>query len=105
MSRNRRLHERFPVQLSVTIVYEGQEIPASTMNISLGGMLVCTEVRFAVGTPLTIRVQLPDLKEPSELPAFVRWVRDGQVGVQFGQLRARDTWGLNRLLRNAMPST
>lgn len=99
MSASRRLHERFDVELPVLILHDGVEIPASTINVSLGGMLIKTERRIAFGANVLVRVELPALKEPAEIAAVVRWDRDGQVGVQFSALRAKDTWALNQLMK------
>lgn len=99
MSASRRLHERFDVELPVVILHDGVEIPAATINLSLGGMLIKTERRIAFGANVLIRMELPALKEPAEIAAVVRWDRDGQVGVQFSALRAKDTWALNQLMK------
>lgn len=99
MTASRRLHERFDVELPVVILHDGVEIPASTINVSLGGMLIKTERRIAFGANVLVRMELPALKEPAEIAAVVRWDRDGQVGVQFSALRAKDTWALNQLMK------
>jgi type IV pilus assembly protein PilZ len=99
MSASRRLYERFDVELPVVILHDGVEIPASTINVSLGGMLIKTERRVAFGANVLVRVELPALKEPAEIAAVVRWDRDGQVGVQFSVLRAKDTWAINQLMK------
>jgi Tfp pilus assembly protein PilZ len=99
MSESRRLHERYEVELPVMLLHDGVEIPASTVNISLGGVLVRTERRIAFGANLLVRIELPALSEPAELAGVVRWDRDGQIGVQFSALRAKDTWALNQLMK------
>lgn len=99
MTASRRLHERYDVELPVLIVHDGNEIPAASVNVSLGGMLIKTERRIAFGSNVIIRLELPALKEPTELTAVVRWDHDGQVGVQFSAMRAKDTWALNQLMK------
>lgn len=99
MTASRRLHERFDVELPVVVLHGGAEIPGSTVNVSLGGMLIKLERPVAYGSNVTVRVELPALKEPAELPAVVRWDRDGTIGVQFNGLRAKDTWALNQLMK------
>ena len=37
----------------------------------------------------------------TEVEATVRWLDEGFCGLQFGSLRARDVWGLNRIFENA----
>jgi hypothetical protein len=99
MTASRRLHERFDVELPVMVVHADGEIPGATVNVSLGGMLIKLERSVAYGSNVTIRVELPALKEPAVLPAVVRWDRDGTIGVQFNGLRAKDTWALNQLMK------
>ncbi|MBX7193228.1 MAG: PilZ domain-containing protein [Sandaracinaceae bacterium] len=99
MTASRRLHERVDVELPVVIFHDGAEIPASTVNLSLGGMLIKTERRVAFGANVIVRIELPALKEPAEIAAVVRWDRDGHIGVQFSSLRAKETWALNQLMK------
>lgn len=81
------------------VVLGGEEIPGSTVNVSLGGMLLRISKPVRFGSSLVLRVQLPKTKDISEMPAVVRWEKDGAVGVQFTSLRALDTWALNQLLK------
>lgn len=99
MTASRRLYERFDIELPVVVLHDGAEIPASSINISLGGMLIRTEKRIAFGANVIVRLELPALKHAAELPAVVRWDRDGQIGVQFNGLRAKDTWAINQLMK------
>lgn len=100
MSQGRRLHERFDIELPVTVLYNGAEIPGSTVNVSLGGMLVRVERPVPFGADVTLRIELPALRgEPTDIAAVVRWDRDGQIGVQFRALRAKETWAINQLTK------
>jgi c-di-GMP-binding flagellar brake protein YcgR len=99
MTESRRLHERFDVELPVLVVHEGAEVSGTTVNVSLGGMLLQVERPVPFGANVRIRVELPALKDRTEIPAVVRWDRDGAIGVQFTGLRARDTWALNQLMK------
>jgi hypothetical protein len=99
MTASRRLHERFDIELPVLVIHEGVEISGTTVNVSLGGMLLKVERSVPFGASLIVRVELPALKERTELAAVVRWDRDGAIGVQFTGLRAKDTWALNQLMK------
>lgn len=81
------------------VVLGSDEIPGSTVNVSLGGMLLRLSKPVPFGSSLVLRVQLPTMKDVSEMPSVVRWEKDGAVGVQFTSLRALDTWALNQLLK------
>lgn len=99
MTASRRLHERFDVELPVLVIHEGTEISGRTVNVSLGGMLLQVERPVPFGAQVTVRVELPALRERSDLAAIVRWDREGAIGVQFTGLRAKDTWALNQLMK------
>lgn len=99
MTASRRLHERFDVELPILVIHEGAEISGTTVNVSLGGMLLRVERSIPFGANVTVRVELPALKARTELASVVRWDRDGAIGVQFTGLRAKDTWALNQLMK------
>ena len=96
-----RVHERHNRKLEVTIVHDDREFQGVTRNVSLGGLYLFTDARLPFGTDVHIRMQLPALDQPTLAPAVVRWQQPDGVGVQFGQLRARDVWALNQLFRSA----
>ncbi|MEM6961328.1 MAG: PilZ domain-containing protein [Myxococcota bacterium] len=93
----RRAHERFELEIPITLLLEGEAIPASTRNIGLGGVNIVTEHILPYGTELKIRLRLPALKDPAEIEVVVRWAHEDGIGVQFGSLRAREVWALNQL--------
>ncbi|RLB55692.1 MAG: PilZ domain-containing protein [Deltaproteobacteria bacterium] len=95
----RRVHERFEVELDVTVLHGERELTGKTINVSLGGMFIAFEESLPFGTPVKVRVTLPALKEASDLPATVRWVTPDGIGVQFGPLRAKETWAMNELVK------
>lgn len=72
---------------------------AVTRNISIGGMFIVLPGDFpSIGTELKVRVRLPALKDDTELTVTVRWTHADGIGVQFGQLRAKEAWAINKLL-------
>jgi hypothetical protein len=51
-----------------------------------------------------IHVRLPGIPDACILPSVVRWSQTGDgFGAQFENLRAVETWALNRLLRSLPP--
>lgn len=104
--QQRRAHERFDVRLPVTVLHaESGSYTGETRNVSLGGVLVSGEVvAVPFGASVLVRIQLPALKVDTEIPATVRWIREGAVGLQFGSLRANQQWALNQLIKDAPAS-
>ena len=79
--------------------------PASTRNISLGGVFVETATPLPLQTRLQIRFRIPTQAEPIEVGGEVRWVEPGGgeqlpgMGIRFQGLRAREVWALNRFFQ------
>lgn len=94
-----RQFERYELVVPVVVVNGTEELSAKSRNISIGGMLIESDVVIPFGTKVVVRIHLPAMKEPSEIQATVRWARDGSIGVQFGSLRAKETWALNQLTK------
>ncbi len=102
----RRAHERFDVRLEVSVLHAGTAYTGQTRNISLGGVLLTGDaVGVPFGASVELTIPLPALEEPATIPATVRWIRDGAVGLQFGSLRAKEQWALNQLMKDAPRST
>jgi len=99
---NNRQHERLPIVLPVVLVHEGREIPAESRNLSAGGMNVFGGTEIPFGAAVRVRATLPGGQE-LDVPATVRWIRDGAIGVQFGSLRAKETWAIHQLVKQSEP--
>ena len=97
---NKRLHERFPVALDVSFEFEGRRAQGRSRDISLGGMFIETPSPLPYGTSVVIEVKLPAMNSPAKLQATVRWSGREGMGVQFGTLRAKETWAINQLVRS-----
>jgi hypothetical protein len=97
----RRVHERFERRLAVVLHHPGGEVEAVTRNVSLGGLSVVTAEVVPFGANVELEVNLPALGKPARLPATVRWCAGGEVGLQFGSLRAKEVWAINQLIRAA----
>lgn len=100
MTDQRRLHERFSIEVPVTVSVGEVRVTGRTQNVSLGGMLVTIDAPVAFGTAVVVRLRLPSVAEELELPGTVRWVGDGSIGLQFGSLRAKAAWALNQLFKD-----
>jgi hypothetical protein len=98
-SEDKRRNVRRAVALDVVIMVGKRAISARSRDISLAGMFIETNAALAYGTPLRLVMTLPSLPEPVIIPAIVRWSGAEGVGVQFRELRERETWVLHQLVR------
>ncbi len=98
---NQRQFERYDIALPLLLIHGDQEIRGTSRNISLGGMLIDGTTDLPFGTAVKVRIRLPAMKEACDLAATIRWVQGGAIGVQFGSLRAKETWALNQLAKPA----
>ena len=99
----RRISERFDLELVVEVMLEDQRYSVKAMDISTGGMcLVTNEQILSPSTTLELAFKLPALPDPIQVQAVVRWCSDDLCGVQFiVGLRAREVWAINRLKRDS----
>ncbi len=78
---------------------EERQISGTASDISLGGMFIETSEPAAFGAEVVIQVRVPGQPSTFSLPAVVRWVRPGGMGVQFRMLGARETHTITELVR------
>jgi c-di-GMP-binding flagellar brake protein YcgR len=94
----KRRHSRVSLAVEITCKPAGGEaFKAVAKDISLGGMLVASEVNPLFGTQMIIVVQLPGQKAAFDLPCVVRWNLPEGFGVQFGLLGAKETHAITKL--------
>ena len=105
MADNRRSSTRHDVSLAAKLTHEGNQRPATVMNISLGGALVSAGIKYSMGTHLQISFMVPTIEHPIEVGATVRWSDDKATGLQFDGLRARDVWALNKFFEQLPASS
>lgn len=75
----------------------------TTRDLSLGGMFVHTEAPVRFATEVTLQIAIASLKYEGQVPAVVRWLSPGGVGLAFRSLRARDVHAFNQLFRTSRP--
>ena len=59
----------------------GSTHAGTTLDLSLGGACLETQVALVVGHRVRLRLQVPGLPQPLEAEADVRWVRDLTSGL------------------------
>lgn len=95
----KRQYERHVVALDVAFTVEGERVTGKSRDVSLGGMFIETRQSLPYGTQFSLEVKLPALPDPVEIDATVRWVGPEGMGVQWGMLRAKETWAINQLTK------
>lgn len=100
----KRRHARKSIDLPVSFTVKGRSDHASGVgrDVSIGGMFIETATAAPFNAELTIRVQLrtaTGAMRDFDLPARVRWVRDGGMGVQFGLIGVHETHAITELSR------
>jgi uncharacterized protein (TIGR02266 family) len=71
----RREHDRFGVELDVTVTSEHNFYAGFVENMSVGGVFIATHQLKPVGSRLEFLVNLPGAAEPIKGSGEVRWVR------------------------------
>jgi len=98
--REKRSHDRFPIELELVLVHQGERHRAQTKDVSLGGMFVHTSAPLRFGAELEVELAIAALKYEGKLPAIVRWQRGDGLGLAFRSLRARDVHAFNLLFKS-----
>lgn len=91
-----RQSARHDVDVAATLTIDGKAHQTVIKNLSVGGALVAHGERLAAATRVTLQFRLPTQEKAIEVGGTVRWAGDGEIGVQFDGLRAREVWSLTR---------
>lgn len=103
LSESQQAYYRAHLELPIRIRYANDQFEGTLLNISMGGAGLKTDTALNIGTPLTLMFTLPGFKSESEIVARVTWSnKEGQHGVQFGELTASLRTTLQRWLREQM---
>jgi hypothetical protein len=98
-SDNRRSTRHF-VSIAARLTCDGRvDDDATLVNISLGGVLVASNAKPAMGQLVHLSFKVPTLEHVIEISSIVRWSDSNGVGLQFDGLRARDVWALNEYFK------
>ncbi len=107
----RREHERFSVDLEVSLGSEHNFYAGLAENLSAGGVFIATHRLQKVGSKIDVSLRLPDTQEPFRLVGEVRWVRvyneqsdtPPGLGIRFTELSSEVTTAINRFLDQREP--
>jgi uncharacterized protein (TIGR02266 family) len=107
----RREHERFSVDLEVSLGSEHNFYAGLAENLSAGGVFIATHRLQKVGSKIDLSLRMPDSAETFQLIGEVRWVRvyneqsdtPPGLGIRFADLAPDVTAAINRFLGQREP--
>jgi hypothetical protein len=80
----RRKHRRVPAQLQGFLLGNSHEVEGHTLDLSLGGAKIESDLDVFPGKVIVVRLVIPGLESPLSIPeARVQWVGNQQFGVEF----------------------
>jgi uncharacterized protein (TIGR02266 family) len=90
----RREHDRFAVDLEVSVFSETNFYAGLAENLSAGGLFIATHQMQKVGSKINLSLRMPDSEEVFQIVGEVRWVRlynetsdtSPGLGVRFAEL-------------------
>jgi len=106
-----REHERFDVELEVSVHNEHNLYAGLAENISSGGLFIATHQLQRVGARIEVSLRMPDSDEVFQIIGEVRWVRlynehsdtSPGFGVRFIELPAGAAAAIGRFLGQREP--
>jgi len=107
----RREHERFEVDLQVSVLSEHNLYAGLAENISAGGLFIATHQLQKVGSRIELSLRMPDSEEAFQIVGEVRWVRlynehsdtPPGFGVRFTELPTGAAAAISRFLGQREP--
>ena len=107
----RREHERFSVDLQVSVLSEHNFYAGLAENLSAGGLFIATHQLQKVGSRIELSVRMPDSEEVFQVVGEVRWVRGYNehsdtppgLGVRFTELPPGAAAAISRFLGQREP--
>jgi uncharacterized protein (TIGR02266 family) len=107
----RREHERFSVDLQVSVLSEHNFYAGLAENLSAGGLFIATHQLQKVGSKIELSLRMPDSEEVFQIRGEVRWVRLYNVhsdtppglGVRFIELPTGAAAAIERFLAQREP--
>jgi uncharacterized protein (TIGR02266 family) len=107
----RREHERFVVELQVSVSSEHNLYAGLAENISAGGLFIATHQLQPVGSRIELSLRMPESEEEFPIVGEVRWVRlynehsdtPPGFGVRFTELPAGAAAAISRFLGQREP--
>ena len=96
----KRNYLRFKWQAPVQLILGETTVIGEIHNISLGGILVSSDLKMKYNDEIVAQFSVPKLPNPVVAQCKVRWISaDKEGGLNFMGLKAIETWAISQLLR------
>ena len=96
-----RKYPRFRVQFRSTFSGHQVDGEGKAIDLSRGGCKIESDLCVQAGTPLELRLYVPDLDWPMRVEqAAVKWARGQQFGLEFLRLLPKEEETLGRLIKD-----
>ncbi len=103
LSLSQQRYYRANLELPVRVRHAAEEFDGMLLNLSLGGAGVKTDRALKSDSPISIRFTIPGGRSETDIAGRVTWTnKEGQHGVQFGDMPAPLRTTLQRWLRAEM---
>jgi transcriptional regulator with PAS, ATPase and Fis domain len=103
ISAEQQRYYRTDLETAVMVRHGRERIAATLRNISIGGAALAMDKTLSFGAPVSIYFTIPETKGESELNGHVAWCnREGEHGIQFGEIPAEIRAALQRWLQSEM---
>jgi len=80
----RRQHRRVPAQLKSLLLGNSHEVEGVTLDLSIGGARIESEIDVFPGKQIQVRLVVPGEEKPLLIDqALVRWVDEDTFGIEF----------------------
>ncbi|ALA58698.1 hypothetical protein NITMOv2_2282 [Nitrospira moscoviensis] len=95
----RRQHRRVPAQVKSLLRANAHEVEGETVDLSLGGARIESDLVVQPGKYIIVKLIVPDLQEPILIEqAQVQWIHDQTFGVRFLEIRQQQLDELEQLI-------
>ena len=99
IEHERRRFRRVALQIRVKLTFDGGEMEAETIDVSLNGMLVRAPRQFPAGTTVRVTLHLSPETKPIVASGFVmRILSENRMGIQLKQLTMAESGRLQDFL-------
>lgn len=96
----KRKHARYKWSAPVVLTQKDRQEESEIQNISMGGILVQSNLGLVFGDEVTVRFEVPKLDAPIIVNCTVRWIMEHDIaGLNFNALKAIETWAVSQLVR------
>jgi len=96
---DRRVQPRFTAQFRSTFSGQGQEGQGRTLDVSVGGCKIESDMKVEQGAKFECRLHIPGLDWPLRIDeATVRWVDGNSFGIAFSRITSEEFAKLRTVL-------